>query len=251
MTKKTLQLTATVSPADATNKDVTWTSSNTKVATVDSNGKVTAKTYGKTTITATSVSNPSIKKTCTIQTRFYDVNDSSQYYYTPVYWGTDNNVVVGFESGVYFGPQESCTRAQFVTFLWRLAGKPTASGTKVNFTDINGTENYFNAIQWAVSKGIINGYVVDKTFRPDNTVDRASVAIMLWKYAGRPNVDISGKSPFTDINATDALTLNTYKAVVWGYNNKIIKGYSDGSFKPLANCLREHIVTFLYRYANG
>ena len=249
-TDSTLKLTATVSPTNATNKNVKWTSSNTKVATVDSTGKVTAKTYGKTTITAASVSNPNIKTTCTIQTRFYDVNDSSQYYYKPVYWGTDNDVVVGFNSGEYFEPQGSCTRAQFVTFLWRLAGRPTATGTKVTFKDIKETENYYRAIQWAVSKKIISGYVVDNTFRPDNTVDRASVAIMLWKYAGRPNVNISGRSPFNDISATNCPTLNTYKAVLWGYKNGIIKGYNDGSFKPYANCLREHIVTFLYRYMN-
>ena len=119
---KKLQLAKTPAGAD---DSAEWTSSNEKAATVDENGVITAKTYGKTTITVVSKADPKLKATITVQTRFYDVNDSTQSYYKPVYWGADNGVVAGYDGGVYFGPDNDCTRAQFVTFLWRLAGRQT------------------------------------------------------------------------------------------------------------------------------
>lgn len=179
---------------------------------------------------------------------FSDVKDRSKYYFNAVYWGSDKGIVAGFNKGEYFGPELQCTRGQFVTFLWRMAGKPS-SNAKLTFTDVSSDEYYYKALQWAYGKGIIGGYAEDNTFRPDNSVNRVSVALMLWKYAGRPNVNTSGASPFTDISATNTPSANAYKAVLWGQTKKITKGYSDGTFRPYDDCLREHIVTFLYRYA--
>lgn len=181
---------------------------------------------------------------------FSDVKDKNKYYFNAVYWGSDKGIVAGFNNGEYFGPELECTRGQFVAFLWRMAGKPS-SNAAVTFKDIKGDEYYFKALQWAVGKGIIGGYKEDNTFRPDNSVDRVSVALMLWKYAGRPNVDTSGASPFTDISEDNTPSPNSYKAVLWGQKKNIIKGYSDKTFRPFDDCLREHIVTFLYRYSTG
>ena len=242
-TNESLELKINASPEDA-NDNVTWTSSNTKIATVDRNGIVTAKMYGKAVITAISNINPSLSSTCTVQTRFYDVNDSTQSYYKPVYWGADNGVVAGYDGGVYFGPDNVCTRAQFVTFLWRLAGKPTGN-KNVSFKDVSTSVNYYRAVKWAVSEGIIVGYKDDNTFRPDNEVTRGQVATMLWRFAGRKTPTLPSTSPFSDINASNS----SYRAVVWGQKAGVIKGYKDGTFQPDASCLRQHIVTFLYRYA--
>ena len=242
-TKDTLQLKVKASPENA-DDSVIWISSNTKIASVDKNGVVTAKTYGKTTITAISTVDTQLKAEMTIQTRFYDVNDSTQSYYKPVYWGADNGVVAGYDGGEYFGPDNVCTRAQFVTFLWRLAGRPTGN-KNVSFKDISTSVNYYNAVKWAVSEGIIVGYKDDNTFRPDNEVTRGQVATMLWRFAGRKTPTLPSTSPFTDINSSNS----SYRAVVWGQKAGVIKGYKDGSFQPDASCLRQHIVTFLYRYA--
>ena len=242
-TNEYIRLVLTSNPADADTK-ANWISSNEKAVTVDSSGKVTAKGYGKAIITAASVNNPNAKVTCSIQTRFYDVADATQSYYKPVYWGADNGVVAGYNGGEYFGPDNVCTRAQFVTFLWRLAGKPTGN-KNVAFKDISGSENYYRAVKWAVSEGIIVGYKDDNTFRPDVEVTRGQVATMLWRFAGRKTPTLPSRSPFTDINSSNS----SYKAVVWGQKAGVIKGYKDGSFQPDASCLRQHIVTFLYRYA--
>ena len=233
-------------PADAS-YTVTWSSSNEKAAVVDENGVVTAKTYGQAVITAVCNEHPDIKASYTVQTRFYDVNDSTQSYFKPVYWGADNGIVAGYDSGVYFGPDNNCTRAQFVTFLWRLAGRKEGKND-VTFPDLDPNANYYRAVKWAVSEGIIVGYKHDNgpaTFEPEGIVTRAQVATMLWRFAGRPKVDTSGASPFKDINASNS----AFRAVKWGQNAGVIKGYKDGTFQPDASCLRQHIVTFLYRYA--
>ena len=246
-TLQTQQLEVTAVPEGADSR-VTWTSSDEKVAVVDENGVVTAKTYGKAVITASSVSDPDVKAEVTVQTRFHDVIDSSQSYYKPVYWGADNGVVAGFDKGVYFGPDEDCTRAQFVTFLWRLAGRP--AGTKdVSFPDVDQSANYFRAVKWAVSQGIIVGFKHDNapaTFEPDGVVTRGQVATMLWRYGGRKTAKTG--ATFSDVKSTD----NIYRAVSWGQEAGIIKGYKSGEyagqFRPDDSCLRQHIVTFLYRY---
>ena len=235
--------TATVSPKGCDDR-IIWSSSNPKVAGFITDGVLAGRTYGKTIITATSLADPSIKATCVVQVWFEDVLDASQSYYKPVYWGADNDVVAGFNGGQYFGPDEVCTRAQFVTFLWRLAGRPTGD-KNVAFKDISNSESYYRAIKWAVSKGIIVGYKDDNTFRPDNEVTRGQVATMLWRFAGKKTPTLPKTSPFSDIDASNS----SYRAVVWGQQAGVIKGYKDGTFQPDTSCLRQHIVTFLYRYA--
>ena len=245
-TETDTKLTAAVRPSGA-DQTVTWTSSDDNIARVDSAGKVTALRYGTVTITAASKADHSLTASCTIQTRFYDVNDSSKYYYKPVYWAADNGITTGYDR-VYFGPQQNCTRRELSIFLWRLAGKPAASGS-LPFSDTGKyakTTDSYKAILWCYTNGIVKGYS-DGTFKPDNPIVRKDTMIMLYRLAGKPAV--SGTLKFPDARALGyGPETDTYRAIVWGTQLEITKGYSDGSFKPLANCLREHIVTFVYRF---
>lgn len=234
----TLQLKAEVLPSSA-GDGMKWKSSKTAVCTVDQNGLVTAKTYGKATITATL--SDGTKATCAIQTRFYDVNDPSVSYFKPVYWAADNKIT---GNTVNFLPEDAVTRGQFVTFLWKMAGKPAGNMKLLDkFSDVNSSTTGSSAIAWAIQKGIIAGYS-DGTFRPSETVIRRQVAIMLWKWQGKPSVSAQS-SPFSDVKKSDTC----YKAVLWGSSKGIIGGYPDGTFKPAGKCKRQHVVTFLYRYA--
>ncbi len=236
-TRTTLQLSAS--------EPVTWTSSDEKIATVDENGLVTALRYGKVTITATAEDGETV--TCEIQTRYYDVNDDSKYYYKPVYWAADKAITKGYDN-VYFGPQNNCTREAVVTFLWRLAGKPEPKSTKNPFKDVQSGKYYYKAVLWAAEQGITKGYS-DGTFRPDDTCLREHVVTFLYRYAGSPSVK-PVSNPFNDVKLSDYY----YRAAVWANQNGIAKGYSEGEhaggFGPKLDCLREHVVTFLYRYAN-
>lgn len=255
-TLKTLQLTATVSPSDYTGT-ITWSSSDTKVASVDANGKVTANRYGTAVITA-KLSNGA-KATCKIQTRFYDVagsNDKSkpnyQYYYDAVYWAADNGITTGYDK-VYFGPERECERREMLIFLWRIAGCPTGYGdARDYFNDLDSTDFEISkasnkAIAWAYKAGITKGYS-DGGFHPYSTITRGETMILLYRVAGKPAV--SGEITFPDVVEQNySPKSDTYKAILWGSQKKITSGYSDGTFRPFDNCLREAIVTFLYRYS--
>ena len=248
-TQSTLRLSASVLPADA-DQSVTWTSSDESVATVSSSGTVTAHRYGTVTITARSVSNPSLSASCRIQTRFYDVNDPSKYYYSHVYWAADMNITTGYDR-VYFGPQRNCTRRELCIFLYRMMGRPAVSG-ELEFSDTKDkyskTSDSYKAILWCYNRGIVKGYS-DGTFRPDASIIRKDVMIMLYRLAGRPAV--SGSMTFPDVRAQGySPNSDTYKSIIWGTQTGITKGYSDGNFQPLSNCLREHIVTFIHRFYN-
>ena len=244
-TESTLQLKATIEPSDADNKKIIWTSSDEEIATVDQNGKVTALRYGKVTITATAEADNTVFDTCEIQTRFYDVNDSKKYYYEPVYWAADNEITTGYDR-VYFGPQKNCTRQELAIFLWRLAGKPEVSG-ELPFSDTKYDESSasFQAILWCSQQGIVRGYN-DGTFKPKANIERKDAMIMLYRLAGKP--DVEGEIKFPDVVKMNlSKTSDTYKAILWGVNNGITNGYKDGNFQPKTKCLREHIVTFIHR----
>lgn len=170
---------------------------------------------------------------------FRDVS-KYDYYYNAVKWAVKKGVTSG--TGRYtFSPDDACTRAQTVTFLWRAAGCPKAS-TKANpFTDVSASDYFYEAVLWAVENGITNG-TSSTTFSPNASVTRAQVATFLWRANGEPAAKDSG---FTDVSA------NAYyaKAVAWAYAEGITTGTGFGVFSPEAICTRAQIVTFLFRNA--
>jgi hypothetical protein len=206
------------------------------------------KLFGKKVGTASiTVKNNSVKAaTVHVKVEFVDVRKADNpYYYNPVYWAVDKGITNGFkdEDGYSrrFGPAEECTRAQMVTFLWRLAGKPEVKSAGLSFSDVKEEDYYYMAVLWAASKGITKGYE-DGTFRPDDPCLREHAATFLWRYAGKPKT--SAANTFSDVSSDDYF----YKPVLWAASKGIAKGYEDGTYKPGDKCLREHIVTFMYRY---
>ena len=259
-TKKTKTLTPTIGTAS----QVKWTSSNTKVATVSSTGKVSALTYGRVIIRAALKSNPAIYEEWTIQTRFYDVTKSSKYYFKPVYWAADGGITKGYD-GVYFGVDEDCTRGQLMVFLWRMAGKPDVSDVANPFKDVKESElgsTYYKAILWGYSEGITKGYTISgkKYFKPNDSILRKDIMIMLYRYVDKPAWWFWDERPesgftFPDVVGVYDQSSDTYNAIAWAYVNKITNGYSGdspyaGQFGALLNCNRQDIVTFLYRMYN-
>ena len=234
-------------PTNTTEKQITWTSSNRNAATIDANGSLYGRKVGTTTITAKSSNG--LSATMNVRVLFADVPAGGAYYSKPVYWAVDKGITYGFTDADglarCFGPERSCTRAQMVTFLWRLAGKPNPKSSSSKIKDVKNTSDYYyKAVLWAAEKGITSGYD-DGTFRPDATCLREHAVTFLWRYAGKPNASV--KNTFTDVKSSDYY----YKAVLWAVKNGITNGYSDDNYKtfrPKNNCLREHIVTFMYRY---
>lgn len=168
---------------------------------------------------------------------FTDV-PADAYYADAVKWAVEKGITNGL-TATTFGPNNSCTRGQMVTFLWRAAGSPAATGTN-SFSDVASGEYYYNAVLWAVEKGITNGTSAT-TFSPNATVNRGQTVTFLYRYAESPAA--TGESSFTDV-AADAFYAD---AVKWAVAEEITNGTSSTTFSPASNCTRGQIVTFMYR----
>ena len=114
----------------------------------------------------------------------------------------------------------------------------------INFRDVTQSDYYYDAVQWAVEKGITEGTSAT-TFSPDASCTRAQMVTFLWRAAGSP-APKSTVNPFTDVSASDYY----YNAVLWAVENGITTGISADRFAPGATVSRAQTVTFLYR-ANG
>ena len=101
---------------------------------------------------------------------------------------------------------------------------------------------YYNAIYWAVEKGITKGYP-DGTFGIDKPCTRGEMVMFLWRYAGKPAPKAVSKSPFKDVPSSHAF----YNAILWAYQKGITKGYSDGTFGINRNVSRGESMMFLWR----
>ncbi len=185
--------------------------------------------------------------------RFSDVTNPKLYYYTPVYWAADNNITKGYPDGS-FGVGKECQRRELLIFMWRYMGSPTGYGdARTMFNDMgayNASSAANKAVAWAYKTGIVKGYA-DGGIHPTEPIVRKDVMIMLYRMAGKPAV--SGTLSFKDCQSFNRNS-DTYKAILWGSQKGITKGYSSGPYKGQfgvgLDCLREQIVTFLYRYNN-
>ena len=141
-----------------------------------------------------------------------------------------------------FSPEKECTRAEAVTFLYRLAGSPEPKATTCAFTDVAESDYFYKAVLWAVENGITNG-TTETTFSPDAICERAHIVTFIARYANA--VATSVATNFADVDANDYYA----GSVAWAEANGITKGTSETTFSPEMACNRAQIVTFLYRYA--
>ena len=171
---------------------------------------------------------------------FADV-PTDAYYYEAVKWAAKKGITGGIGNGL-FGPNQPCTRAQIVTFLWRAAGSPEPK-TMSSFADVSMDAYYAKAVAWAVENGITTG-TGDGKFSPDATCTRAQSVTFLFRAIGKLGVS---KAEFSDVLA-DSYYAN---AVDWAVENGVTNGIGDGLFGPDNSCTRAQIVTFLYRAYQG
>ena len=169
---------------------------------------------------------------------FVDVPEGS-YYEEAVDWAVKNGITTGTGNN-YFTPDGICTRAQAVTFLWRVAGSPTPKTEAMPFEDVLDGSYYYEAVLWAVENGITVGTSAT-TFSPELTCSRAHIVTFLWRAANSPSAKAA--NPFTDV-AADAYYID---AVLWAVKHKITVGTTLSTFSPDEGCTRAQIVTFLYR----
>jgi len=116
---------------------------------------------------------------------------------------------------------------------------------KMPFVDVPKDSYYYDAVEWAVIKGITDG-TSDTTFSPNMGCTRAQMVTFLWRANGCPEPK-SQNCVFEDVN------LNSYygKALLWAIEEGITDGTSDTTFSPDMVCSRAHMATFLYRMTEG
>ena len=202
-----------------------------KVKLTEKNGKYTfTMPTGKVTVKGSFVEEAPVQI-------FKDVPVDA-YYYEAVKWAAEKGITGGVGNGL-FAPNQPCTRAQIVTFLWRAAGSP-APKSMSSFADVPADAFYAKAVAWAVENGITGG-TGDGKFSPDATCTRAQSVTFLYRAAGSPKV--SGSAEFGDV-PTNAYYAD---AVAWAAKNGITGGIGGGLFGFGNDCTRAQIVTFLYR----
>ena len=167
---------------------------------------------------------------------FADVK-ATDWYYSSILWAKEYGITSGKGEAV-FAPNEGCTRAQVVTFLWAANGKPLPLRKCNPFTDVSLDAWYTTAVLWAVEKGITAG-ISETAFGPDLTCTRAQIVTFLYAAVGKPKV--TGISRFADVADTDWYA----RPVTWVMENKVTSGIGNGNFGPNDTCTRAQVVTFL------
>lgn len=169
---------------------------------------------------------------------FTDIS-SDKYYFDAINWAVGSGITLGTTEST-FSPNDVCTRAQIVTFLWRAAGRPVYNDGVLQFVDVPQSAYYYNAVKWAERNNITEG--TDSThFSPNATCTRAQIVTFLMR-AKR----FTGDAP--DVDFVD-VTVGSYyyKAVCWATKYGVTLGTDATHFSPNAGCTRAQVVTFLYR----
>ena len=172
---------------------------------------------------------------------FVDVAEDT-YYSDAVQWAAANEITNGVDD-THFAPDNECTRAQTVTFLWRAAGEPEPETAENPFYDVDPNAYYYKAVMWAYENGVTKG-TSDTEFSPDAVVSRAQTVTFMFRALGEKT---DAENPFGDV----AEGTFYCDAVLWAYENGITKGTSDTEFSPDDAVTRAQIVTFLYRAYNA
>lgn len=181
---------------------------------------------------------------CFYATNVFSDVKAGKYYELPVAWAFGNAITSGTDA-THFSPNQTCTRAQVVTFLWSAMKKPTPDLQDVPFVDVKKTAYYYQAVLWAYQSGVTRG--VDAThFGPKQPCTRAQVVTFLWSALGKPVPTIESCA-FVDAKPKDYF----YRAMLWAVENGVTSGIDASHFGPNHPCTRAQVVTFLFHVLEG
>lgn len=167
-------------------------------------------------------------------TEFTDVAEDS-WYYDAVQWAA----AAGIVAGGTFSPNDPCTRAQALTFLWRVKGQPSPASAQNPFTDVAESDFFFQPVLWALENGLISAG--DGQFHPNDPVTRAMTVTFLYRAEG--SAESGAASPFVDVTADDWFG----PAAIWTWWEGIVTLNAERTFHPGDACARAHYINFLYR----
>ncbi len=171
-----------------------------------------------------------------VEYAFDDISEND-YYFNPILWGISEGITTGTSANT-FSPNDTCSQAQILTFLWRANGEPIPTiENPFSDTNLSKDDYYYNAVLWAYEQGVIT----DNKLNFNEGCSRSNVVLYLWRLSGSENFD--------DSHFIDVMPNTDYsKAVSWAVANNITSGTSEKTFSPDMLCTRGQIMTFLYRY---
>ncbi len=182
------------------------------------------------------------------KSKFSDVQDKSKYYYEPVQWASKNKITYGYDDGT-FKPENVVTRAQMVTFLWRLCGSPAPKTKKSPFKDIKSSDYWYKPAIWGNENGIVMGYK-DGTFGPKKACTRAQAVTFMYRMSDKKTHGKTQNYTFSDLKGKEKEYY--YKPAYWGMKVAIVVGLATDKstvkkFNPQGKITRGQMVTFLYK----
>jgi len=170
--------------------------------------------------------------------QFTDIK-SDDYFSEPVAWAVEQGITNGTGAST-FSPNQTCTRAQILTFLWRAAGSPEPGAYTLSpYFDVADTDYFYKPAVWAAETGITD--IEGVFFEPNIPCTRAAAVEYIWHYAKSPR---AAEVSFSDVKTGT----ETAKAVSWAVGYGVTNGTGETSFSPNNTCTRAQIVTFLHRY---
>jgi len=149
-------------------------------------------------------------------------------------------------SDTEFNPDGSMTRAMLVTVLWRLEGEPVV-GYQNSFRDVAAGSWYYDAVTWASSEGIVNGYDA-YTFGPNNLITREQMATILYRYAQMRNFNTDFRANLSKYADNGSISGYAREAMSWAVGTGIITGMTETTLNPAGTATRAQVATILMRF---
>ena len=235
-------MTTPVNPDDL--GEVTWSSSNTDIATIDENGKVKAKEYGTTTIKAV-VQGKEYTDTLNVVLPFTDVK-TTDWFYGAVKYTYDNGILKG-ATDTEFRPSKNITRADLLTILWRMEGEPQVTGVK-DFPDVSTEAYYANAVRWGTKNNIVSGYN-NGNFGPTDNITREQLATILYNYAKYKGKNVTANPDLSKYKDWHKVTGYAQPAMKWAIEKGVVNGKDNSTrLDPQGTASRAEATAMIYNY---
>lgn len=174
---------------------------------------------------------------------FTDVSDSD-WFYEPVCFVYSQGLMTG-TSATTFEPNTPLSRAMLVAILHRLEGSPAvSSGT---FTDVANGDWYAEAVNWAASVGVVNGFD-DGSFQPNTAITREQMAAILMNYAQYKGQDVSARATLDTYSDATAISSWANDVMSWAVAEGLLTGVTNDQLQPQGNATRAQVAAILQRF---
>lgn len=179
--------------------------------------------------------------------RFEDL-DLTAWYHDGIHYCAERGLMNGVSADA-FAPSATATRAMLVTTLWYLEGRPQVNYL-MSFADVGQGLWYTEAVRWAASEGIVEGYS-DAVFAPGDPITRQQMAVLFYRYAQYKGWDVSARSDLSGYEDASEISAWAQSAMSWANAEGLVTGVSAEALTPRAAATRAQVATMLLRFCRS